>query len=527
MKKASFFLFLSTFLTNSYGQKTVESHFGVHIGNLTHTSAAPYVDSLKAPQIYVRGDVRADEFGWYFVKSPGQTPICLSNRDTSRCPSTTCDCSPYSYYYSKPASRTPLPSIPQSNPLVSIKINRYDNTIPIQPSDLVGDYPNGHETEFTEYVNFLLQGYRSKAKYWVVGNENEAASFWVGTQQEYSDVVALSSGVIRSNCTDCKVGISFAHPQIAKGTASQKHLWYSTLATVRGTFDFVDAHYYSPAFIQPKQLDSLRFYFPGKEIISTETGIPDTFMTNWGAGMPMQNAGGTPVKQARDLVKYNTLLFDEGYNKLYWYLIDVDYGMGEIFKHNALVNENGSKKPAFYSYKTMISKVDSFAAITKLATGQYRYDFANKGPVYVLWCDTGTCSLPSGISGIVSVTDYMGSARTMQASQIVLDSLPIYVELGTGVSLIKESNSSQNYLSIYPNPFNLTTTIGYQLPTSSLVVLKVYDILGREVETLVNERQSAGIHSVRFNTTNLLGGVYFYRLEAGPYHDAKKLLLVR
>ena len=87
----------------------------------------------------------------------------------------------------------------------------------------------------------------------------------------------------------------------------------------------------------------------------------------------------------------------------------------------------------------------------------------------------------------------------------------------------KGFSMSQNY----PNPFNPNTTISYQLRTNSLVVLRVFDVLGRAVQTLVNERQGAGEHSVRFDAPNLPSGVYFYRLEAGTYHDTKKLLLLK
>jgi hypothetical protein len=82
---------------------------------------------------------------------------------------------------------------------------------------------------------------------------------------------------------------------------------------------------------------------------------------------------------------------------------------------------------------------------------------------------------------------------------------------------------SQNY----PNPFNPTTVVSYQLPANGLVTLKVYDVLGRPVKTLVDERQNAGSHSVIFNGSSLPSGVYFYRLEAASYHDTKKLLLLK
>jgi ligand-binding sensor domain-containing protein len=95
--------------------------------------------------------------------------------------------------------------------------------------------------------------------------------------------------------------------------------------------------------------------------------------------------------------------------------------------------------------------------------------------------------------------------------------------ISTGNSGPTSFKLSQNY----PNPFNPSTTISYQLPTSRLVVLKVFDVLGREVETLVNERQTAGTHAVKFNAANLPSGVYFCRLQAGTYHETKKLLLLK
>jgi hypothetical protein len=79
----------------------------------------------------------------------------------------------------------------------------------------------------------------------------------------------------------------------------------------------------------------------------------------------------------------------------------------------------------------------------------------------------------------------------------------------------------------YPNPFNPSTTIKYELPKSSDVRLSVYDILGREVSVLVNERREAGVHEVKFEGSNLASGVYFYRLQAGTYMETRKLLLVR
>lgn len=87
----------------------------------------------------------------------------------------------------------------------------------------------------------------------------------------------------------------------------------------------------------------------------------------------------------------------------------------------------------------------------------------------------------------------------------------------------KEFTLTQNY----PNPFNPTTTIHFTLPQSGVVSLKVFDMLGREVETLVNEYRSAGAHQVNFNTSSLTSGVYFYRLESAGKTAIQKMLLLK
>ena len=79
----------------------------------------------------------------------------------------------------------------------------------------------------------------------------------------------------------------------------------------------------------------------------------------------------------------------------------------------------------------------------------------------------------------------------------------------------------------YPNPFNPSTVISYQLPVSSLVILKVYNLLGQEVAELVNTHQAFGNHSVTFNASELSSGMYFYILKAGELHQTRKMLLVK
>ncbi|MBK9097334.1 MAG: T9SS type A sorting domain-containing protein [bacterium] len=82
---------------------------------------------------------------------------------------------------------------------------------------------------------------------------------------------------------------------------------------------------------------------------------------------------------------------------------------------------------------------------------------------------------------------------------------------------------SQNY----PNPFNPNTVISYKLPVTGNVTLKVYDILGNEVGTLVNENKEPGTYEVEFQSNNLTSGVYIYQLNSSEFVQTKKMLLLR
>jgi hypothetical protein len=79
----------------------------------------------------------------------------------------------------------------------------------------------------------------------------------------------------------------------------------------------------------------------------------------------------------------------------------------------------------------------------------------------------------------------------------------------------------------YPNPFNPSTTIKYELPRASYVNLTVFDVLGRQVSVLVNERKAPGSYEVKFDGSGLASGVYFYRIQAGSYVQSRELLLLR
>ena len=97
------------------------------------------------------------------------------------------------------------------------------------------------------------------------------------------------------------------------------------------------------------------------------------------------------------------------------------------------------------------------------------------------------------------------------------DNIPIYENVP------KEYALKQNY----PNPFNPVTNIQYDLPIDNFVTIKVYDLIGREVMSLVNEMKEAGSYMASFNGTDLPSGIYYYRIKAGGYEQVRKMILIK
>jgi hypothetical protein len=139
------------------------------------------------------------------------------------------------------------------------------------------------------------------------------------------------------------------------------------------------------------------------------------------------------------------------------------------------------------------------------------YDFAvpSGGTVdftHEIFDNTGSSHPNDGFDATVYTLDFSGITDVENADQL-----------------------PQNYAldQNYPNPFNPATTITYAVPQNSFISLRVVDILGNEVQTLVNETKSAGTYTVSFDATSVPSGVYFYTLEAGNFVSSKKMLLIK
>ena len=137
----------------------------------------------------------------------------------------------------------------------------------------------------------------------------------------------------------------------------------------------------------------------------------------------------------------------------------------------------------------------------------------------------GGYSSSAGIDG--SMDEFRFYKRSLDPAEIAatwnLD-LGLVTSVTPVVANVPDKYSlSQNY----PNPFNPVTKINFAIPKSGFVTLKVYDVLGREVSTLVNEIKNAGTYKVDFNASNLSSGMYFYKVSVNGFTDVKKMMLIK
>jgi hypothetical protein len=108
-----------------------------------------------------------------------------------------------------------------------------------------------------------------------------------------------------------------------------------------------------------------------------------------------------------------------------------------------------------------------------------------------------------------------------------INEIAVYI-VNTGINQIGNEVPDKFELSQnYPNPFNPVTTIKFAIPKASNVVLKVYDILGKEVETIHNGYLNAGYYQISFDAKNLASGMYFYKIEAEKFTDLKRMVLLK
>ena len=213
---------------------------------------------------------------------------------------------------------------------------------------------------------------------------------------------------------------------------------------------------------------------------------------------------------------------------------------------HCIVKEVGVKDPVFISHAKMDSVVATADPIEIQAVLKSKSGIVES---YVHWTsdtlagfnfavmnfvsgDTASAIIPAQVDG-TEIFYYLSA--TSNSGRTVTKPLPapsgfykFMVE--NSITAVNENDLPDEFILFqnFPNPFNPATKIKYQIPTAQVSVqIKVYDILGNEIATLVNEEKSAGTYEIEFDALRLSSGIYFYRMIAGNYSEIKKMILIR
>ena len=220
-----------------------------------------------------------------------------------------------------------------------------------------------------------------------------------------------------------------------------------------------------------------------------------------------------------------TKLNSSGTNLLYSTFIEGMYGEGTL-ANSIVIDDSGN------AYITGSTSSPDFPT----TNGAYQTVFSSDDHVFLTELNsTGSGLVYStflgGSDGKSLVIDSSGNAYISGVYQTNISNLFVTKLNMSAVTFVKLNilvvpNKFELFQN-YPNPFNPSTTINFSVPKTSLVTIKVYNILGKELSTLVNEEKSAGNYSVQFFGSKLSSGIYFYRMQAGSFSQAKKLLLLK
>lgn len=217
---------------------------------------------------------------------------------------------------------------------------------------------------------------------------------------------------------------------------------------------------------------------------------------------------------------------------------DADGNSQTLFVSNididtSLVNLN-AEMPPFFPEITFDSRFEYGELVKKVSADSGLIDInilvqANALPINLSWeinPENGINYSFVGDSITGKVSSVLAESGNTSFSQLNNSRIQLLAKVDGSSSkklIPKEYNLYQNY----PNPFNPITTIKYDIVKSQDVKLAVYDILGREVATLVNEQQQPRSYEVKFDATYVSSGIYFYQLNAGDFIDTKKMILIK
>src|SRR4030095_10770107 len=171
---------------------------------------------------------------------------------------------------------------------------------------------------------------------------------------------------------------------------------------------------------------------------------------------------------------------------------------------------------------------NNLAVIAHYTAGIRIIDVSNPvAPNEIAWYDTYPSNNNAQFSGCWGVFMFPSSGKIIGSD---ISGGLFVIKIGSpplGIQNSGEIPRSFEMKQNYPNPFNPSTTIEYALPKSSYVTLKVFDAVGRQVALLADEFRQAGNYRVSYDASSLASGIYYYSMEAGGFHETKKMTLLK
>jgi hypothetical protein len=177
----------------------------------------------------------------------------------------------------------------------------------------------------------------------------------------------------------------------------------------------------------------------------------------------------------------------------------------------------------------------TYATITAPGTGNIT---GLAGAYSNFWYTRGNLIYYSSNAGTAWTTAFTGTNALLDIDVSTPNCCPVGWAVGAGGTILgmglvgisgnnNEVPHEYNLMQNYPNPFNPVTNISFSIPKAGHVELKIYDVLGREAATIVNEFKQAGNYTVNFNASSFSSGVYFYTIKSGDFTGTKKMVLVK
>ncbi|MDQ7065951.1 MAG: PQQ-binding-like beta-propeller repeat protein [candidate division KSB1 bacterium] len=415
-------------------------------------------------------------------------------------------------------------------------------------------------TAAKDYVQTVVQRYQSRVKYWEISNElaghpdrplglpmHELVEFmhlnyrWIKEVDPEAQV--LQPGLLGTYGLPMGNSVDWLRRFLESGGA--------------GSFDILSYHDYNSWWTLPVHYDSLKalltqYGLDAVPLWCTESSIssdPSTDITP-----PYSSID----EQAADVWRRPAVLFAKGLEVYFWHSM-WSSGGSSSWREFGILSAAGEKKKSFFSYQLLTEKLEGFASARALSFGEVtddnttggdgvwvvQFDWPDGTRRWVAWSpDNQTYTLNHINATQIKVTTVVpvsisddGERATFEVQTLSSIGGSALLQLSGFPVLIEEERTtavdntgqplSFELAQNYPNPFNPATSIRFLLPKAEFVTLKVYDVLGREVATLINEKLAAGEHMVIFEGKNLNSGIYFYKLTAGPFQQVRKMTLAK